>query len=40
MDSSNTANGVVRVNPDGSWKEIANLSLFQKLHPVEASRTG
>jgi hypothetical protein len=31
----NTANGVVRVNPDSSWNEIANLSLFQKLHPVK-----
>jgi len=32
---SNTANGVLLVNRDGSWKEIANLSLFQKLHPVK-----
>lgn len=31
----NTANGVLIVNPDGSWKEIANLSAFQKAHPVK-----
>jgi hypothetical protein len=30
----NTNNGVLVVNPDGSWKEIANLSAFQKAHPV------
>src|SRR3954454_12199984 len=27
-------NGIVRVNADGSWKLIANLSAFQKSHPV------
>jgi hypothetical protein len=27
-------NGIVRVNSDGSWKLIANLSAFQKSHPV------
>jgi hypothetical protein len=26
---------VLVVNPDGSWKEIANLSAFQKAHPVK-----
>lgn len=29
-----TNNGVIRVNPDGSWALIANLSDFQKAHPV------
>jgi secreted PhoX family phosphatase len=29
-----TNNGVIRVNPDGSWTMIANLSDFQKAHPV------
>ena len=27
-------NGIVRVNADGSWKLIANLSAYQKSHPV------
>lgn len=27
-------NGVIRVNPDGSWTMIANLSAFQQAHPV------
>ena len=30
----NTANGVIRVNSDGSWALIADLSAFQKSHPV------
>jgi hypothetical protein len=29
-----TANGVIRVNSDGSWKQIADLSAFQMAHPV------
>jgi hypothetical protein len=29
-----TANGVIRVNSDGSWKQIADLSAFQKAHKV------
>ena len=29
-----TNNGVIRVNSDGSWTLIANLSAFQKAHPV------
>ena len=29
-----TNNGVIRVNADGSWTLIANLSAFQKAHPV------
>ena len=29
-----TSNGVVRVNHDGSWTQIADLSTFQKTHPV------
>ena len=28
-------NGIVRVFPNGSWKMIANLSAFQKSHPVK-----
>ena len=27
-------NGVIRVDPGGTWKLIANLSAFQKAHPV------
>lgn len=27
-------NGIVRVNANGSWKLIANLSAYQKSHPV------
>jgi hypothetical protein len=27
-------NGVIRVGPGGTWKLIANLSAFQKAHPV------
>jgi hypothetical protein len=27
-------NGVIRVGPHGTWKLIANLSAFQKAHPV------
>ena len=29
-----TANGVIRVNSDGSWKQIADLSAFQMANPV------
>jgi len=29
-------NGVIRVNRDGSWKMVANLSAFQAAHPVAA----
>ncbi len=29
-----TVNGVLRVNPDGSTTMVANLSTFQKSHPV------
>jgi hypothetical protein len=28
-------NGVIRVHHDGSWKMIANLSRFQRQHPVK-----
>ncbi|MEY2412508.1 MAG: hypothetical protein QOD84_1114 [Acidobacteriaceae bacterium] len=31
---SGTNNGIIRINSDGSWTEIANLSAFQKAHPV------
>src|SRR3954451_1198177 len=27
-------NGVIRVKPNGTWKLVANLSAFQKAHPV------
>jgi hypothetical protein len=30
-----TNNGVVRVNSDGSWTQIADLSTFQKRHPTK-----
>jgi hypothetical protein len=30
-----TNNGVIRVNPNGSWNLIANLSEFQKANPVK-----
>jgi len=33
-------NGIVRVNADGSWKLIANLSAFQKSHPVANPNPG
>ena len=29
-----TANGVIRVNSHGGWKQIADLSAFQMAHPV------
>ena len=29
-----TTNGVIRVNPDGSWMQIAALSTFQTKYPV------
>lgn len=29
-----TANGIIRVNPDGSITHIANLEAFQRAHPV------
>jgi sugar lactone lactonase YvrE len=28
-------NGIIRVNPDGSWSLIADLSAFQQAHPVQ-----
>ena len=30
-----TDNGVIKINPDGSWSMVADLSVFQKAHPVE-----
>jgi glucose/arabinose dehydrogenase len=33
-------NGIVRVNADGSWKLVANLSAFQKSHPVANTNPG
>jgi hypothetical protein len=30
-----TNNGVIRVNSDGSWTQIADLSTFQKRHPTK-----
>jgi len=29
------ANGIIRVNPDGTWSLIADLSAFQQANPVE-----
>jgi sugar lactone lactonase YvrE len=31
----NTPNGIVRVNRDGSWQTIANLSAYQQANPVK-----
>jgi hypothetical protein len=31
---ANTPNGIIKVNPDGSWNIIADLSTYQKAHPV------
>lgn len=31
----NTPNGIVRVNPDGSWQMIANLSAYQQANSVK-----
>ena len=36
----NTHNGIVRVNPDGSWQMIANLSEYQKANPVKNPNPG
>src|SRR5580765_770997 len=36
----NTDNGIVRVKPDGSWQMIANLSDYQKAHPVKHPNPG
>jgi hypothetical protein len=33
-------NGIVRVFPNGSWKMIANLSAYQKSHPVKNPNPG
>jgi hypothetical protein len=30
-----TPNGVIRVNPNGSWTMIADLSAYQRAHPVQ-----
>jgi len=29
-----TANGIIRVHPDGTWTQIADLSAFQKANPT------
>jgi len=31
---ANTTNGIFRVNSNGTWTLVANLSAFQKAHPV------
>ena len=36
----NTPNGIVRVNPDGSWKMVANLSAYQQANPVKNPNPG
>lgn len=33
-------NGIVKVNADGTWKLVANLSAFQQAHPVAAPNPG
>lgn len=33
-------NGIVRVFPDGSWRMVANLSKYQKTHPVKHPNPG
>jgi hypothetical protein len=30
----NTPNGIIKVNTDGSWNVVADLSTYQKTHPV------
>ena len=35
-----TNNGIFRVNPNGTWTMIANLSAFQKAHPVAHPEPG
>jgi hypothetical protein len=35
-----TNNGVIRVNPNGTWTFVANLSAFQKSHPVAHPNPG
>lgn len=32
--SYNVPNGIIRVNSNGTWTLIANLSAFQQSHPV------
>jgi hypothetical protein len=31
----NFPNGILKVNSDGSWSRLANLSAYQKLHPTK-----
>jgi hypothetical protein len=33
-------NGIVKINPDGSWRMIANLSAWQQSHPVANPEPG
>jgi hypothetical protein len=35
-----TNNGIIRVNPNGTWTFVANLSAFQKSHPVAHPNPG
>jgi len=35
-----TTNGIIRVNPDGTWTLVADLSAFQKAHPVANPNPG
>jgi hypothetical protein len=32
---ANTVNGIAKVNPDGSWQMIADLSTYQMTHPTK-----
>ena len=35
-----TTNGIIRVNPNGTWTLVADLSAFQKAHPVANPNPG
>ena len=35
----NTPNGIIKVNPDGSWNVVADLSTFQKANPTAVHNT-
>jgi hypothetical protein len=35
-----TTNGIIRVNPNGTWTLVADLSAFQRAHPVANPNPG
>jgi hypothetical protein len=37
---TNPPNSILKVNSDGSWSRLANLSAFQKLHPTKTIEPG